>query len=47
MFKDLATKFAALALTVVTSATLVIGAVGPAQAGAGKTAVAMATRIVA
>ncbi len=47
MFKDFAIKLAAIALTVVTSTTLLLGAVGPAQADAGKTAVAMATRIVA
>ena len=55
MFNDLTHKFAALALTVVMSATCVLGAVGPAVAHDGSmkaggnsgAAVATATRFVA
>ncbi|MFS0771449.1 hypothetical protein [Sphingomonas sp. 1P08PE] len=47
MFKDFASKFAALTLTVLTSATLIVSAVGPATAQDGKAAVASATRFMA
>ncbi|WP_200940709.1 hypothetical protein [Sphingomonas sp. Leaf339] len=51
MFNDLTHKFAALALTVVMSATCVLAAVGPAAANDGSmksgAAVATATRFVA
>ncbi len=47
MFNDFARKLAALALTVVTSATLIAGAVGPATSHDGKAAVASATRFMA
>ncbi len=51
MFTDLTHKLAAIALTVVMSATCVLGAVGPAAANDGSmnsgTAVATAARFVA
>jgi hypothetical protein len=47
MFNDFTRKFAALALTVVMSATCVLTAVGPATADGNKAAVAMAARFVA
>jgi hypothetical protein len=51
MFNDFARKFAALALTVVMSATCVLTAVGPAEADGGSfnqgRAVATAARFVA
>jgi hypothetical protein len=48
MFKsDIVRTVSAIACTLVMSATCLIGAVGPAQAGAGKAAVAATTRLVA
>ncbi|MDP1026038.1 hypothetical protein Q5H91_02345 [Sphingomonas sp. KR1UV-12] len=47
MFNDFARKLAALALTVVTSATLIVSAVGPATAHGGNGAVASTTRFMA
>ncbi len=47
MFNDVANKLAALTLTVLTSATLIVSAVGPATAHDGKAAVASATRFMA
>jgi len=48
MFKtDIVRTVAAIACTVVMSATCVLGAVGPAQPGAAQAAVATAARVVA
>ena len=48
MFKsDIIRTVSAIACTVVMSATCVLGAVGPAQAGPGKAGAAAATRLVA
>ena len=47
MFNDFARKFAALALTLVASTTLVLSAVGPATAHDGNGAVASAARFMA
>ena len=48
MFKsEIIRTVSAVACTLVMSATCLLGAVGPAQAGAGKAAVAAATRLVA
>ena len=48
MFKtDIVRTVSAIACTLVMSATCLVAAVGPAQAGTGKAAVAAATRLVA